>query len=913
MMTLMRRHRPAMLAASCAGVLALMGVAPIAAVQSVNPIPTISSNGQESLDSRVNLKVKDVPLAAALQRLVRNGVPLLYSTDLVRNAGPVSCDCVGLTLAKALGQLFQGRGIIYRELESGEIVLRPAPRRRTSASEPVRVGAIVGRVTDARSGAGISGASVTVGGTRFSAITGNTGAFRVAGVPVGTYEVVVQQIGYAEAKQSVTVGAGAEARVDFALEVSALPLDELVVTGTAFATRVRTLPNPISVITAKEIEAKGATDITDLLRGEIPGVMSLTGGASEFVSYIYVRGNGSSAGALSGQDLIKVYIDGIAVAHGRFLSTIDPNSIERIEVIRGPQASAIYGSEAASGVLQIFTKKGTPGLARPRLTFQASAGVIESDYSPSDGGTPLTQDHSLEVSGGGNSFSYRAGASYNTAGEWVKNHRSESLGLSGGLRVVQGPLTAELSALWSERELGLSNSTVYLRYPASACSRCGPDAVDNRERNQSQRTMGLTLRYQATPQWQHALTLGSDDNYWAWHQPEPTYNAPSDTFVVLSNEEHRRRSVRYYTAYDAELGGEMTARFTGGVDYWSYKLNGSNARNLLDALGTVRMSPSSSITLSNDGWWNAGYFGMAELGFQDRFYVTLTGRVEDNPNFGAEYGRAFSPRVGGSYVQALGTAELKMRAQWGKGIRPPPPVAHTGSLSSSSITLPNPEIGPQEKVGWDAGLDLYWGRRASFSLTRFDEDTKNLIYLETIDATSIPRLYQYRNIGLVGIEGWEVEGEVALGPVTLSANYTYSDAVVKEVDAATAANPNATLQVGDRTPNSPKHTGGGRVTARVGGGRVSLDASVIAGGRSLDWVSAYDWIYGGDPFRGSIRAYYTEYPALWKWNLRAEQAFGDRWSAFLRVENLANNQDGDRGNFDVSQGRTTIIGLRFTY
>lgn len=786
-------------------------------------------------------------------------------------------------------------------------------RREPPPAEPtVRTGSITGRVTDAATGAGVSAATVRLDGAGFGAATGNTGRYRISDVPPGTYDVVAQQIGYAEQRQAITLEEGEEATVDFALEISALPLDEVVVTGTAFEAKVRSLPNPINVITAREVQAKGATNIADLLRGEIPGVMGLSWGQDDYFSYIYVRGNASGSGV---QDLIKIYVDGVELASSEYVSTLDPRSIDRIEVVRGPQSSAIYGSEAASGVLQIFTKKGTPGLSRPRLELQASRGVMESDHVPSGAGTPLTQDYSLAVSGGGESFSYRAGGGYRTVGEWVKHYGSKTLSFSGGLRAVQGPLTAELTALWSDRDYDRGNTPIFMRWPTSpSCPQCGnPDYHNNSRYSLSQSTMALTLGYQATSRWRHTLTLGEDRNRRDQHQPRPSYNTPADTLVLLNNRQWRRGQVRYHTAYDGRLGEGVTARWTAGVDRWSYDTQGSTATNLRDAFGTIRPTSMTSYSLTNDGWWNAGYFGMAELGFGERFYVTLAGRVEDNPNFGEEYGRAFAPRAGASYVHELGAAEVKLRAQWGKGVRPPPPHARTG-LSASTTTeyLPNPQIAPEEKVGWDAGVDMYWGRRASFSLTRYGEKARNLIYNEVIDATSTPLLRQFRNIGEVGLGGWEAEGELALGRLTLAANYAHSDAVVKKVDAATAANPDATLREGDRTFFAPRHSGGGRVTARAAGASVTVDASVMAGWRAPDFVAYYGSLYGGDPDRGSFRAYYMEYPALWKWNLRAERALGDRWSAFVRVENLADNQKADFYNLNVTPGRTTVLGVRWT-
>lgn len=243
---------------------------------------------------------------------------------------------LGVALLDAVGP---GRAVASER--AGAYSAEAAPATAWRAASPTaavpqaaaaQVGTIAGRVTEASSGVGVAGATVLLEGTSFGAVTGNTGRYEISDVPAGSYTLVAQQPGYRDARSSVTVADEQVATVDVALEVSALPMDEIVATGTAFSARVRTLPNPISVITAREIEQKQSTNVTDLLRGEIPGLMALSGGQDDETSQIFVRGNASGTSV----DIIKVYIDGVEVAHPTLLSTIDPKSIERIEVVRGP-------------------------------------------------------------------------------------------------------------------------------------------------------------------------------------------------------------------------------------------------------------------------------------------------------------------------------------------------------------------------------------------------------------------------------------------------------------------------------------------------------------------------------------------------------------------------------------------------
>jgi iron complex outermembrane receptor protein len=888
----------------------------LAAVAGTRPVD-VAVRRTPILSQLIKLELDEASLGEALDQIGRqSGIAFVYSRDELPAVPRITLSAARISVAAALRAILAGSEV--------DVVVKPRRQLVLVTREPVRraaVAVVTGRVTDSATGAALGSATVTVEGTRLGALTGADGRYRIEAVPVGRQVLLFRRIGYGRARRSVTVVEGQETSVDAALGAVATPLEEMVVTGTAFEAQVRTIPNPISVVTAKQIEEKGSTSLTELLRGEIPGLTALDLGQNDYGGGIYVRGNASWATG----DVLKIYIDGVHVSDPTFLTTINPKAIDRIEIVRGPQAAAIYGAEAASGVMQVFTKKGESGLDRPRIDVQASVGAMESRYKPSDVGTPVNQDHSVGVSGGGSSYSYRIGASYSTIGEWLPRYGSRTVGLSGGLRVVQGPFSADLTLLWSERNLDPATSPMYRLYPASPlCRFCGqPDLrYPNYEYGLSESTMGLTLGYRASDRWRHTLTLGQDENAFAWDQPRPHLLAPSDTFVMLSNRESRRRSVRYHTAYDARLGSAVTARFTAGVDYWSYDLDATTAQNLRMVSGVVQPSALTTTTFTNDSWWNAGYLAMAEVGFSERLYLTLASRLEQNPHFGQAYGTAFAPRVGAAYTLGSSGTQLKLRAQWGKGVRPPPAIARAGGVEQTgglglpaAVYLPNPDIGPEERAGWDGGFDLYFGSRASLSVTRYREIGRNLVQYVTLDPAAVPQTRQYRNIGKVRSAGWELEGELNAGPVTLNANYSYSDNKILALGDQYTADPNSIYKVGDRMEFIPKHSGGATATVRVLRGNVSLNTSVVDEWRALDNIAFFGFLYGGEPFRGSLRGYFTTYSdALWKWNFRLQQeVLRDRMTVFVRVNNLSNNQRADTFNFNVTPGRTTIVGVRWTY
>jgi len=252
-------------------------------------------------------------------------------------------------------------------------------------------GAITGLVTDARSGQPLAGVSIQIDGTLIRALTADDGRYRIASVSAGAHTLIARRIGFAAARQAVTVAANQEVTADIKLEPSAMSLDAIVVTGTPSGGQRRAIGNAVATINAPDaLSLSAATDLGSLLNARVPGaVISQPTGRLGAGQAIQIRGR-SSIG-LGNSPLI--YIDGVRVTNstgtgpsggglagqnssvaGR-LNDISPEDIETIEVIKGPAAATIYGTEASSGVVHIITKRGTIG-TRPRFSLVGSGGPI---------------------------------------------------------------------------------------------------------------------------------------------------------------------------------------------------------------------------------------------------------------------------------------------------------------------------------------------------------------------------------------------------------------------------------------------------------------------------------------------------------------------------------------------------------
>ena len=252
--------------------------------------------------------------------------------------------------------------------ESISTALRPYGA--TPAGAPsMLVGSLTGQVTDAASGRPLSSAQVFIEGTGLGGLTNATGRYLVVNVPNGEHTLRVALIGYSSASQQVTVTEGQATTANFQLSEEALALDEIVVTGTAGQARRREVGNQITQVKADDV-VEPVRDVASLLQGRSAGARIAVGqGSVASGADIRLRGNVSSA--LSNQPLI--YIDGqraqsepITTSGGAEtpyspLNDLNPDDIDRIEIVKGPAATTLYGTEAAAGVIQIFTKRGGQG------------------------------------------------------------------------------------------------------------------------------------------------------------------------------------------------------------------------------------------------------------------------------------------------------------------------------------------------------------------------------------------------------------------------------------------------------------------------------------------------------------------------------------------------------------------------
>jgi TonB-linked SusC/RagA family outer membrane protein len=266
----------------------------------------------------------------------------------------------------------------------------PAPAAGQPATQPATQGAaqvaIAGRVTASESGAPLPESRVLVVGTSIFTSTNADGRYTLRNVPAGPVTLRVLRVGYNEQKRAVTVAPGQPQTVDFPLERAIVQLQEVVTTATGDQRRVELGHSVSTIDVVKKMEDAPIKNMGDLLVAKAPGVQvlpsNMTGGGSR------IRIRGTSSISLS-NDPIYI-IDGIRMTSNSSNSAIgvggtapsrvndiDPEQIENIEIVKGPSAATLYGTDAANGVIVITTKKGRAG--RPQWTVSGDYGEIRDE------------------------------------------------------------------------------------------------------------------------------------------------------------------------------------------------------------------------------------------------------------------------------------------------------------------------------------------------------------------------------------------------------------------------------------------------------------------------------------------------------------------------------------------------------
>lgn len=690
-----------------------------------------------------------------------------------------------------------------------------------------------------------------------------------------------------------------------------IPLEKIVVTGSASGAAERSLAISLDVIEGDDIRLLGG-DLSSAIAASAPGMWAwISTPTSLLARYGSIRG-ASSFGA----SYPKVYIDGIEVANPLVVAQLDAGAVERVEVIRGPQGAALYGTDAISGVVNIVTRHDPAGGGSPDFSVRSDVGFAATQF----GNTPsLMQQHGLALSAGSATGSLNLNGQVGTTGEIFPGAYDRSLISTATGRLVRPRSIFTGLARLSYLEAGAPRSPVLddaiesLYRPATPTS----ESLAESPQSAGQLTLGGTARFAPSEIWTHTIVAGMDG---ARLRGIPDDQLPLPPSVLASTAEARGTSYRYSLRASSEgrfsLGGNNSAALTFALE--ESRLHFSPALVAEEADLPDTEPPSEWLRAS-------GAVMQGQVGLDDAVFLTGGMRFETNSG-GAGTGPEISilPMFGATWVHEADPFTVKLRGAYGKGIRPPRTSARETSWSRGR-TLLVADLEPEEQAGIEVGVDLFVGSGFSLRATRFDQTASSLIQrvglLRRVDEVRNPNprfaelRYLLQNVGEISNRGWEVQAGARAGMLGLDAAWSQVDSRVVKI----AAGYTGDLRTGDRPLEVPEQTLSG--TVRFGTGPVNAAATLY---RAFDWIN-YDRIalaeaylgddedaYGGVVGR-DLRGFWKEYPGVTHLDASLSYELSPGSSLLLSGRNLLDHQLGEPDNITVLPGRTISAGLHLSF
>ena len=533
------------------------------------------------------------------------------------------------------------------------------------AQSPTR-GTIRGVVLDARTGAPLVSVNVLVSGTLRGAATGPRGEFVISNLPAGRVTLVAKMIGYEPATREVTVRPGQTVTVRFELVPSFFEAQQVVVTATRTEKLLKDVPVVTEVVPHTEIEEKGAVDLAEALEDR-PGIV------------IESNSSGGKILRMNGIDnkRILVLVDGVPVT-GRVqdrveLNLIDADDVDHVEIVKGP-GSALYGSEAMGGVINVVTR----GISdHPQFSLYTRAG-------------------SYGLFNGNASFSNRSkGIGY----LFLVNHTREGEAKTSSeidikdFRTTSG--RGRVQKAWDSGQVELSGSVKNSRQRSTLSTYRGAKDTETDVRNWG---TSLRLRQELRPGMKFRANLYGSGNFRTYRSVPQGMPAMASIDTTTEDLLGLRSSVQWraHRAVNLVVGYDFADQ-----GYESDRIGRKISRKEHGIFGQAELKPVSRATVM--------------LGAR---YDKVTGLTEQ-----------LSPRLS---AMVEPTTSLKLRATWGAGFRAP---SFVEMYSHFVIPIPghpillegNPNLKPETSTGYNVGIEYFWKTRVLVNATFYRNDFRDLI------------------------------------------------------------------------------------------------------------------------------------------------------------------------------------------
>lgn len=593
-------------------------------------------------------------------------------------------------------------------------------------------GSIAGRVTGKGETEGelLVGATVLLQGTVRGTTTNIRGEYQLSDVPPGTYTLVFSMVGYQRVIRSgIVVTEEKETLVDASLASTPVQVEQLVVTASKRAQSLEEVPVSISVLDASEIRQRNSLTVDDALR-YIPGV-NMTG------FQVNIRGSsGYSRGAGS---RVLMLVDGIPFITGDTgelnFESVPAGQVERIEVVKGA-SSALYGSNALGGVINVITK---PIPEVPETQVRTYAGLYNNP----------------------------------THDQW---------------KWTDKPLSFNGQSFWHARRVGSLGVSLYFSRHIDDGYRLNDYRrrynVFFKAKEDFSQTSSLTMNFSMLYQY--------GGQYLYWRSLDSAYYPPYE------QKDDNVKSIRWYLSglYNSVLSENalLTVKGQWYHNDWGFETRAGigRAESLSDGLrveatSTIMLDEMHTLTFGVDGnvdiigadvfanktIGGLAVYGQDELKLAKPLTLTIGGRFDFQSLGLTESGAQLNPKIALAYNPVAGTT---VRASFGQGFRVPSVAeAFISAGVSNIIAVPNQDLKPEKSNSYELGVSQAIGDFATIDVAAFRSDYDNLIEAGLVVSPQNDLQIQWRNVTKARVQGIETGLKLGLfeGALSFNLGYTY--------------------------------------------------------------------------------------------------------------------------------------------
>ncbi|MGV3710885.1 MAG: SusC/RagA family TonB-linked outer membrane protein [Gemmatimonas sp.] len=645
------------------------------------------------------------------------------------------------------------------------------PAGTPSVRAPLPASTVRGQVRSRQTQLPVAGVQVSIVGTSDVAVTDESGRYVLRTAATGRIGVQTRAIGYGSVVKELDVSGGDDSVqdtvLDFVLERSALQLDQMIVTGTAGAVEKRSVGNAVSSVPVADLVQSSPTfDVSGLLKGRAAGVTTLSqSGSIGAGSALRIRGTGS----ISLTNAPLIYVDGVrldntsgsilnAATQGSAsrLDDINPGDIASIEIIKGPAAATLYGTEASNGVVQIITRNGAAGTSSTTAQIRVGANTlanqervfplnwyIDSTGTPvsqnlvateNDAGRPifrsgLLRQLDLSTDGGSQNARYFISGGYlSNDGVYANNSLrrltaranvgatvTPALSVQGNIAFVQStnPQMSEApTATFGVVPMIVFGSPASRNQRLRGFLRAPPEASATIDQSESvnRTTIALNASYAPRAWFSSRLNTGLD---WVSQQNSTLY--PHDPTGFFGSQSTGSKSINQYTRKNTTVDWAATASIAApaetkfatsvGLQYYdrTSTLVSANAQGFpspgLETISAGAVTTAGESFIQNK---TLGAFVQEEISSRNRRFLTLALRGDANSAFGDQYKPAYYPKVSGAWVVSdeavpipAFLTQLRLRGAFGFSGLQPDVLAAVRTYAPIAGTGGQPAILPQ--------------------------------------------------------------------------------------------------------------------------------------------------------------------------------------------------------------------------